>query len=74
MFKTFNLNNFIALNRLKERKLNFLDLIYLTKFHKSEKSQKNVNLDSIFLNCSFSNIDFDKKRIPLQLSFFEILT
>lgn len=74
MFKTFNLNNFVELNRLKERKINSVDLIYLTKFHKINKNQKSVNIDSIFLNCSFSSIDFDKKRIPLQLSFFEILT
>lgn len=74
MFKSFDLNNFITLNRLKERKLNSLDLIHLTKFHRLNKNQKNVNLQSIFLNCSFASIDFDKKRIPLQLSFFEILT
>lgn len=74
MFKTLNLNNFITLNRLKERKLDSIDLIHLTKFHKLKKDQKSINLTSIFLNCSFSNIDFNKKRIPLQLIFFEILT
>lgn len=74
MYKTYNLNNFITLNRLKERKLNSVDLIQITKFHKISNKQQHADLKTIFLNCSFANIDFEKKRIPLQLSFFEILT
>lgn len=67
------MNNFKYLNRISEKKNNFIDLFLHTKFIKLKKLKNTEKLNSIILTTTFENINFNKKRISLFLVLLETI-
>jgi len=67
------INNFRNINRIKEKQNNSLNLFLNTKFIKLKKLKNTEKLNTIIVNTTFENINFNKKRISLFLVLLETI-